>query len=439
MLDDMARRSATVWQKPPVRLAAPAVDAPLEPRAAVREGMSRRRLFTLAGAAVGGTALAAGGLWAWSAGRGRGGAPGAGAPPQQPPAPLWQYSCASPGPDGAPLRVGALLVAITGLQTSAVDPATGMDLWAGDVSRPWRLAAGGGDAVYGLRKQDAGDKALAVLVLAEHSRDRPPVVTLPAFDGGEENNQLLCVDGDTVFLYAKSASGGQWFLVGASLKSGKEVWRRPAPAPVSTHRGVVCGKTVKGGGLLLCRQADAGDGLGLSLHDAGTGVERWQTVVPVPGAVPYQLATDDERLYLGADTLQALRLSDGAVAWSFGKGRDLGSKPYGVRRYGIPAVRDGVVYAVEGVRGIVAVDARSGAERWSEQPVKDTMPVGDTAPAVGAGYVYTMDKIGMRAVEIRSHRAVWRYPTTADTLAADPDGTKLYGRERTKIFALPMR
>ncbi|MFE3865616.1 PQQ-binding-like beta-propeller repeat protein [Streptomyces goshikiensis] len=106
-----------------------------------------------------------------------------------------------------------------------------------------------------------------------------------------------------------------------------------------------------------------------------------------------------------------------APAWSFGQG----PRPYGQRRYGVPAVRDGVVYANEGARGLVAVDALTGAERWSEIPLKDFRAAPDTTPAVGARYVYAMDMTGLRAIDFRTHCPTWRYPTPATTLTPDPD------------------
>ncbi|WP_158677345.1 PQQ-binding-like beta-propeller repeat protein [Streptomyces sp. Mg1] len=118
--------------------------------------------------------------------------------------------------------------------------------------------------------------------------------------------------------------------------------------------------------------------------------------------------------------------------------RDIGTKAFGQRLSDVPAVRDGVVYANEGARGLVAVDALTGAERWSEIPLKDFRAAPDTTPAVGAGYVYAMDMTGLRAVDLRTHRPAWRYPTPATTLTPDPDNTRLYAREESRMLAFPM-
>ncbi|GHD60594.1 protein kinase domain-containing protein [Streptomyces goshikiensis] len=433
VLADIARRAAAVWEQPPPRLPAPAADPAGPASAEPRPGISRRRLLTLTAAGFTATAAAAGGaVWAWPDGK-----RSAAAAPQDPPAPLWIFGGRNPGRAGSPVRVGPHLVAAAGVGTSVIDPATGRSLADPHIASSGRLTTDG-KVLYGLRTWTTGVKDLAVLAFPqEYDGDRPPVVTLAGFDAAEDLNDLLCAAGGTAVLYAKSASDGRWFLVAASLASGRELWRRPAPAPTGLDSAAVCVKPVKGG-LLSCLRTGPSDTLALSLHDPVSGAERWQRSLPVPGAVPYQLATDENHVYLGADTLQALRLSDGAPAWSFGQGRDMGPKPYGQRRYGVPAVRDGVVYANEGARGLVAVDALTGAERWSEIPLKDFRAAPDTTPAVGARYVYAMDMTGLRAVDLRTHRPAWRYPTPATTLTPDPDNTRLYAREESRMLAFPM-
>lgn len=57
---------------------------------------------------------------------------------------------------------------------------------------------------------------------------------------------------------------------------------------------------------------------------------------------------------------------------------------------------------------------------------------------VGAAYVYDIDTIGLRAVELGTGRPAWRYTCTAVSLSADPDGELLYGLEAGKTIALPM-
>lgn len=154
----------------------------------------------------------------------------------------------------------------------------------------WRTATDG-TALYGVRRPDAADKALAVVPLPlDTSGEQAPLVRLPAFDGGQVLNQILGVAGDTVFLCAKAAGSQQWFVVAAQLKSGKELWRQPTTAPSADavkrqHPLPVRAKAVPGG-VLLWQRAEQGDALRVSLHDAGSGAERWSAALSALGATP---------------------------------------------------------------------------------------------------------------------------------------------------------
>ncbi|MGW7456550.1 protein kinase domain-containing protein [Streptomyces sp. NPDC054797] len=447
VLADIARRSAAVWQEPPPRLAAPAEEAT---SVADGGGMSRRRLLAVGGATAGGVALAAGGgLWALLGGRDRGkdkgkdkAADGKQPTLQSPPDPLWKADMGHPLVGGHPLRVGGMLVTVVGVATHGISPQDGTymtDFFK--LEDTWRFATDG-KALYAVRDAAAADKALAVVARsAENGREQDPLVRLPAYDGTDVLNQILGVDGDTVFLCARSAGSGQWSVLAASLKTGKELWRQPTAAPSKDavelkHPTTVRAQAV-GGGVLLWQRAEQGDALRVSLHDAGSGAERWTASLSAPGATPFLPATDESHVYLGAETVQALRLTDGRPAWSFGEGRDVG-RVVGQRRYGIPTVRDGVVYVVEGTRGIVALDARTGGLRWAESAPEGTDPHRDIAPVVTAKHVYSMDAAGLRAVDSRSHRAVWRYETKADILTPDPQAKQLYLREQRALIALPV-
>ncbi|MFE9480936.1 PQQ-binding-like beta-propeller repeat protein [Streptomyces spororaveus] len=446
VLAEIARRAAAVWQEPPHRLPAPAG----EPATVVADGgsggTSRRRLLAVGGGVAGSVALAAGGgLWAWLGGRGDEEKKAEAGPPalKPPPEALWQVDNNRPLVDGVPVRVGGTIVMAAGVTTVGLSPEDGKVLreFQG-YDGAWRTATDG-TALYGVRRPDAADKALAVVPLPlDTSGEQAPLVRLPAFDGGQVLNQILGVAGDTVFLCAKAAGSQQWFVVAAQLKSGKELWRQPTTAPSADavkrqHPLPVRAKAVPGG-VLLWQRAEQGDALRVSLHDAGSGTERWSAALSALGATPHELVTDQEHVYVGAETLQALRLADGTVAWSFGKDRDVG-KVIAQRRYGLPALRDGVVHAVEGTRGIVAVDARSGALRWAETAREGMDPNREIAPVVTATHVYSMDAAGLRAVDSRSHHAVWRYETNANLLAADADGKQLYLREERVMIAVPAR
>ncbi|MGI5448303.1 PQQ-binding-like beta-propeller repeat protein [Streptomyces sp. CA-243310] len=437
VLADIARRGAAVWEEPPARLPAPASNAAAEPPAAAPDGVSRRGLLVWGGGAAGAAALAGGGLWAWLA---QGGGESETAEPPLPggPSALWAKEGLNDSHRAAPTRMGDVLVLPGKSAVSGINLKTGRYDWSAEVEDDTRGVVDG-KAAYVLRMTTAADKALALVAVPEpFENKKPPVLTLPAFDGGEVRNQLLGVRGDLALFHAKARSGDGWFLVAASLASGKELWRVPAPAPAGTNDRVYLVADTTKHGLLVCGKAQAMDGLTLSMHDPATGKARWHKTVIVPGAPPSRFTADDEHVYFGADALQALRLSDGGVAWSFGADRDLGNNAQGQRRYGIPAVRDGIVYATEGGRGLVGVDARTGAGRWTEKTRKDTLTRGETAPVVSSAYAYDIDTIGLRAVELSTGRPAWRFTCMALSIHADPDGSLLYAQEEHKVFALPL-
>ena len=111
------------------------------------------------------------------------------------------------------------------------------------------------------------------------------------------------------------------------------------------------------------------EGEHVSLIDARDGTTRWTTKIPKkksgglsPGA---RHSFSADHLFIGTWELLALRLSDGELAWSFGKGRKFGaSYEPGAQHYGPPVVKDGVVYTMERLNGLVAVDAGSGRLLW---------------------------------------------------------------------------
>ncbi|MBB5936146.1 outer membrane protein assembly factor BamB family protein [Streptomyces zagrosensis] len=242
----------------------------------------------------------------------------------------------------------------------------------------------------------------------------------------------------SAYLVARASSGGQWHLLAFDLRTGRQRWREPVAEPEDARRPpMLCG-AVRGDQLLLCRGLPDTDMFELSAHALADGQKRWSLHESSEGAPPSQLAHDERHLYLTGTSLQAYRLSDGGSEWLFGEPRDVGSSAGETRLYGAPTVRDGVVYCSEGDRGVVAVDAITGSINWLEKDLKGRSLNREVPPVVGAKYVYSLDDKGLRAVDLRTRRAVWTFETDATVLTADHQRGRLYARELRQTFALPL-
>ena len=108
-----------------------------------------------------------------------------------------------------------------------------------------------------------------------------------------------------------------------------------------------------------------------------------------------------------------------------------------------PAVAGGVVYVGSGDHNVYALDAETGARRW-------TFPTGDVvhaSPAVSNGVVYvgSWDR-NMYAIEVASGRELWRFQTGNDTTtynqigiassAAVAGGTVFFGCRDGHFYAV---
>ena len=108
-----------------------------------------------------------------------------------------------------------------------------------------------------------------------------------------------------------------------------------------------------------------------------------------------------------------------------------------------PAVASGVVYVGSGDHNVYALDAETGARRW-------TFPTGDVvhaSPAVSNGVVYvgSWDR-NMYAIEVASGRELWRFQTGNDTTtynqigiassAAVAGGTVFFGCRDGHFYAV---
>lgn len=442
VLREIARRADTLWQPPPPRLPPPPADLPPPPAPVVAAPGPTRRLLLAAGAGtVVGAALAGGAAWAWRGERDR--TPAARptrtrtATGQRPPDRLWTFTGRRPDTEGdiVPTRRGLVMPA--GIVLAGVNPESGEGTWQSNVSEAWRWATDG-TVVYALREADEG----AALVLAEVDPTRgelgKPLLERADLDGREARNQLLCVAGNRAYLAARTAAGNRWYLLAVDLRSRREHWRRPLPAPPAPDVRPVLGATVSGEHLLLHRPAAYEGAADFAVHAVADGRQEWSRTEDYEGQPPTEPVHDTRHVYFSDTVIDAWRITEGDRRWRFGDLRDVGDNAGQTRRYGVPTVHEGVIYCTEGDRGLVAVGALTGSLNWIEEGLTGRHLNREAPPVVGAKYLYGLDDRGLRAVDRRTHRAVWTYETDATLLTADPARGRLYLREQHETFALPL-
>lgn len=152
----------------------------------------------------------------------------------------------------------------------------------------------------------------------------------------------------------------------------------------------------------------ASDGPGLYALDAATGTERWRTTAD---AWVYSLKADRGTVLTASrgGTVQAWEAASGEKLWETGGVQtDFESAEAG------PVVHEGTAYLWREAR-LCAVDARTGAERWS-------YPVGDAASCGGVplrltpgpdGSVYVCAGTRVLALDVAGGHVRWRFEAPA--------------------------
>ncbi|WMX48929.1 PQQ-binding-like beta-propeller repeat protein [Streptomyces roseicoloratus] len=428
LLREIARRVAGVWHIPPHRLPPPPPDQHLAATAPglgpapgpAASRLSRRRLLTAGAGAFLGAAALGGGAWAWLGG----GEPSDGPKGSGTPAPtasgtpaldlVWQVetSTIEPRTPPAPIVLNGLLV-VDETDVKGLDPATGTAKWADPKPYFLREVTTDGTRLYAVDTyRDEKEPLSLVTVDPATGEYGDPFAELADVHAVSNVIQMLCATPRTVFLTACRGPASQgssyrrdqsWFLLAVDIGSGRRLWQVPLPArPDGSERLHYLFARASGDHLVLVQQAADG-GLRLVVHDAGTGRERWSMSLgdEQPEFVRALPAVDDRHVYPSTGELVALRLADGKRAWRFA-----GAVPRA--RFGPPAVQDGVVYAQEEGRGLVAVDAAGGTARWEERWEERGQPVtaSDLAfpPAVGPErvYAYRSSATGVVAADLRT-------------------------------------
>ncbi|NEC18671.1 protein kinase domain-containing protein [Streptomyces parvus] len=413
LLLEIARRAGSVWHARTHRLPAP-VDHALAETVPVGQPtppsvLSRRKLLKFGGSSAFAAAAVGAGAWAWL-GR-REGSPPDGLGTTSPEKPAWdlvwqvETSYTDPRVPPAPLVLdGLLLVGEHGVQ--GLDPATGEAKWPDPEVYFMRRTATDGKKLYAADStlDETGPLTVATVDPGTGKIDAP-FGEIKDLRAALHATQLLCAAREAVFLAAGRGPDTDtgfhkdqtWFLLAVDTRTGKELWRVPLPArPHGSERLHFLSARAVGQYLVLVQQSADGEPR-LAVHDAQTGKALWNR--PLDGEQsPFSrahLAVDDRYVYPSAGELVALGLADGREAWRF-EGRAPGAL------FSPATVDDGVVYAVEEGRGMVALDAASGTERWAEKNRVVTAEDLDTPPVVGIAHVYSKGASGLMASDMRT-------------------------------------
>ncbi|MFD7238113.1 protein kinase [Streptomyces syringium] len=441
LLAEIARRATEVWQAPPQRLPAPPETdrSASDPGGGTTVALSRRRLLTITGGSVLGAAVAGAGTWAWLGSdepapyKKPAPGPSGGAQPRRENDSMWQVQVSTPVNDTyppVPLVAGELVSFAVSGGLRAFDAKTGSVKWASAYEeRAWQSVSDG-ERIH--RIVDTGESdgkrrgplAIATVDLTS-GEAKKPFARIDEFNGQIVENQVLCVADGIVYLAAGRGdsswdgfvSDQSWWLLAVTVDSGRKLWNHRLPSrPDKAKRLHFLSARAVGDHLVLFQETNDGK-VRVVVRDVRSGELVWEK--PLDGAAPDALrvppAMDDDHLYLGLGELRALRLRDGSQAWK-GEGR----------RYGPPALEDGVVYAAREGLGVVALDAGSGKPRWEEKGAGGVRPDLTYPPVVGPKYVYGKGATGLRAIDPTSRTAVRVYKTVGERFVAhERSGTVL--------------
>ncbi|MBL1108051.1 protein kinase [Streptomyces sp. 5-8] len=458
LLADIARRATEVWQVAPQRLPAPADVPGTAPTAAPARWTRRRLLLTGAGATA---ALTAAGAGAWAVTREAGGPK-----PQPAPGPsnsllprkqldsIWQIQVrpddlfADVMPQGQ-LHVVDNMVVTVATELTGVVAQTGHRQWSMSLmDSDWEVASDG-RRLLGLGPSDdrragkaGGDPLLLASVNLLTGELADPTVSLNEFNGELVADQMVCTANGVAYVAAgrgkyvdTTFSAAQtWYLFAYDMDAGKLLWTKPLPArrPGSVRLYFLSGSVV-GRHLVALQEADDGT-VHAVVRDTRDGTVRWDRPLDgvKAGRVQQPLTADDHRLYVGAGRLRALRLGDGGVAWDTGTTRP-------GRTYGLPALKDGTLYAVEKGLGLVAFDPVSGRVKWEEKGGQGARADLNAAPVIGTEYAYSKRGSQLWAVGLSSGAPAHSYKTTGDRFIAHENAKAVIAQGGGFLAAFPLR
>ncbi|MGW0556819.1 serine/threonine-protein kinase [Streptomyces sp. NPDC002926] len=450
LLAEIARRASMVWYYQPHRL-----PAPEEFETPAPSGMSRRKLLTIGGGSALGVAAAGVGAWAWFDKK-QAGHEGSDSRPKAgndgPPA-VWSAEVADKWQRRLPMPVGNTIVTLSDDGLLGLDAKTGKQRWSYSALGVGQQIASDGTAIYGFVPEETEGEGLTLSAFsaADGTLGRR-IGHFAEFSGSVHDVELLTAADGVLYLiawtgpkstdFADQAKG--WRLLAVDIRTGKKLWQRPHGMIYPDNGSTAVSAKAVGKCLVTASNGVALPDFSVSGTDIRTGKRLWTTEMPrVRGdnsfLIPGQLAVDQQHVYISSGQVHAVRHSDGKVAWSFGEGRNQGDVDENARHYGPPAVKNGVVYAAEGSRGLVALNAATGKLLWEEVEdlTKEEDPGLDVPPVVGTKFVYAHLTSGISAVDLRTHKSVWSSPSSAIRFAVH-EGTKtLIGADNATVTALP--
>ncbi|MFE5942587.1 PQQ-binding-like beta-propeller repeat protein [Streptomyces sp. NPDC056480] len=447
LLTDIARRATDVWLHAPHRLPAPAGSA--TPETVPGTPVSRRRLFSVGGAALLGVAGAGGGVWAWLGSRdtpqatnttptptGPTAIPAATAADGSPKA-LWQGQSLDRDEAIVPLLAGDVVGFAETVSFRVVDPKDGRDLWTESLDP--RQVCSDGTHFYASAGSYEGPGELRIRTLDPRTgKDAARQIVLKGFDGTNSGTELLTVSGGTLFAASRlgkketdpDANQRGWHLLAVNLLTGKEAWRLPyewdGVRPWLSQ--------VVGDRLILGKNSGDREYFVVQARDLRNGRQLWERRIALQDSERYkpgQLAIDERHVYIGGDRLRALRLTDGKTAWQHGSGSTY---------FGLPAVARDVVYAQErrDAPGLVVLSAEKGVMIWTERASDRALtPEYFSVPVVGDKHVYAPVRGGLSAVDLQLHSSAWVFPTDATRYVVDKERTRIIGAGETSVMAVP--
>jgi outer membrane protein assembly factor BamB len=232
------------------------------------------------------------------------------------------------------------------------------------------------------------------------------------------------VVGDAIYVGSSDGS-----LYAVSRADGTQRWKFDTRGPIASSPAVV-------NGLVIISSTDGG----VYAVDAATGTQRWRfatkgerrfTAPGIHGAIPRTERMPDPFdvflsspvvaggvVYIGSgdQNVYALDAATGAVKWTFATGDVV---------HASPAIADGVVYIGSWDRNLYAIDAVSGRERWKYTTGNDTTIYNQvgiaSSAAVANGMVFVGGRDGhFHAVDARTGALRWKINNNGGWTIASP-------------------